>query len=441
MSLAGRFNRLLNDFEAMTRRVSADPARGRGSRKLDWPKALEAFAWFLTGYATEAYEESDADLGGGTDAVRVTTIHQAKGLEWPLVFLPALVNRRFPTKARASEHPRLLDSALFDAARYAGDESARKRILYVGLTRARDGLFVSWFTEARGKRSRFLDPVVKSMAPSAAAKDTIVPPDPNRRAAEPGIETYSPTELNLWRRCPYRYRLTRAWGFQAGLEPELGYGRANHHVLRSLADRAREGARPTQQLVDRELEAGFYLPYAPAGMRDDMREDAGAKLRSFVDRHGADFGKTIGAESRLEFPVGGSIVQGSVDLILSDPDGLEVRDYKTGEEDEQVDESEFQVRLYSAGLRRCGTPVARASIANLETGLRPVGVSTAELEAAEREAASLIASIQAGRFPARPGPACARCDFARICRFATIPSTCNSRVTEHPRARKKPRRR
>jgi DNA helicase-2/ATP-dependent DNA helicase PcrA len=418
MAIWGRFNRLLNDYEAMIRRVSADPARGRGSRNLDWPAALDGFAWYLKGYAVSAYEEADGDSGPAGPAVRITTIHQAKGLEWPVVFLPGLLGRRFPTKERHDRNPWLLDEGLFDAARYRGDESSRRRILYVGLTRARDGLFASWFSVGHGKRSRFLDPVVSGMNPPAAAPGTPVPPDPNRRAAEKDLRIFAPTELILWRRCPYRYRLSQAWGYQAGLVPELGYGRAHHNVIGRVAERARDGARVDAKLVARELDEAFYLPYAPAGMREDMKEGARERILRYALDHKESLVRTVETEARLEFPIDGALLQGAPDVILADGNALEIRDYKTEEDDSREEESNFQVRIYAGGLGKMGRPVARANVVNLSTGrVRPVGVTAPELAAAEKKAEEAVKAILSGRFPANPGPACARCDFARICRF------------------------
>lgn len=62
-----------------------------------------------------------------SDAVLITSIHKAKGLEWPVVILPSLVEGQFPFH---SERDRL----------DAGEEEAERRLFYVGITRAREAL-------------------------------------------------------------------------------------------------------------------------------------------------------------------------------------------------------------------------------------------------------------------------------------------------------------
>jgi DNA helicase-2/ATP-dependent DNA helicase PcrA len=81
--------------------------------------------------------------------VELLTIHAAKGLEWPLVFVAGLEEGTLP-------HERSLPTA-------EGIEEER-RLCYVALTRAAEKLFLSWAPgRSRGKtlqRSRFLEEIV-----------------------------------------------------------------------------------------------------------------------------------------------------------------------------------------------------------------------------------------------------------------------------------------
>jgi len=87
------------------------------------------------------------------DALVLSTVHQAKGLEWSRVFVPRLVEDSFP-------HRRALDEP--------GGEDEERRIFYVAVTRAMDELYLVYpLTLARGGRgptvlttpSRFLTEV------------------------------------------------------------------------------------------------------------------------------------------------------------------------------------------------------------------------------------------------------------------------------------------
>ncbi len=73
-------------------------------------------------------ETTDRKIEPDTDALRLTTIHQAKGLEYAVVFLINLADGNFPLR-RAIE---------------AGDVEEERRLFYVAVTRARDELYLCY---------------------------------------------------------------------------------------------------------------------------------------------------------------------------------------------------------------------------------------------------------------------------------------------------------
>src|SRR5438445_756680 len=81
-------------------------------------------------YLTQAALVAPADEGAGApEGVTLMTVHMAKGLEWAVVALAGLEDGLFPL-ARAAGEPGGLDE--------------ERRLCYVGLTRARDKLYLSW---------------------------------------------------------------------------------------------------------------------------------------------------------------------------------------------------------------------------------------------------------------------------------------------------------
>jgi ATP-dependent exoDNAse (exonuclease V) beta subunit len=83
------------------------------------------------------------------DAVTITTIHQAKGLHWPVVMVAALTKRDMATRgvlANADTIGAHLDKVHTNVEALGVDSidsSETERLVYVALTRARDHLFVS----------------------------------------------------------------------------------------------------------------------------------------------------------------------------------------------------------------------------------------------------------------------------------------------------------
>jgi DNA helicase-2/ATP-dependent DNA helicase PcrA len=92
--------------------------------------------------------ERFAPGSGAARGIHLMTFHRAKGLEFEAVFLPRLQDKELPSKQ----------------ARTDDEIAEERRLLYVGLTRAKRVLWLSWW----GKRSRFLTELgVAGSAPGA----------------------------------------------------------------------------------------------------------------------------------------------------------------------------------------------------------------------------------------------------------------------------------
>ena len=422
MANLGAFNELITDFESTRFRVSMS---GQGTNLRRWKeepdsrgRILEGLGWHMNLLGWDSYEERPPEDHRAVEAVSVSTVHQSKGLEWNVVFVPGLVDRRFPTVQRRSEWA--VPEDLFDRARYDGTVKDEARAFYVAATRARDACFLSSFEGGaklkRAKKESILLEPLKGVLPSPPAT---LPACELRKQEEPWV-TFTPSELFVYQRCPHQYLMRQVWGYQPRLKEELGYGKAVHAMMREVGARAARAERVTPEQAEQIVETDFYMPFPSKPAFARMKASAAKVLRKYVERHGKDLARTQSVEARIEFPVKGAVIRGVADVILRDNNEEEVRDYKTSE-DVAVDEiSKLQVQLYAHGLKSVGRNVTKGSLVDLSTSdVQPVSVATSDLKKARDEASHLTESILKGEFPAKPSKkTCESCDVQRICRYA-----------------------
>ena len=121
------------DESGYTGMLQADKSPQAQTRLENLKELVQAMAQFdsLSAYLEHVELVLDLDQGGHGDEVHISTLHAAKGLEWPLVFLPGWEEEVFPSKRAVDE------------GGLKGLEEER-RLAYVGITRARESARLSF---------------------------------------------------------------------------------------------------------------------------------------------------------------------------------------------------------------------------------------------------------------------------------------------------------
>lgn len=431
VGLLARFSNLLADYENATRRsrrVRQEDGTERvaaGTNRGIW--YYRNLAGYIQHYAKEAYEDFEGESFEETDAVAILTVHQAKGLEWPVVFLPSLTSRRFPSSKAGRDQDWLLPEAVFPEAtraRYQGGDAEERRLFYVAMTRARDCVYLSWFRRInqRQKPSPYLVDLFGADPPEGP--DLLPLPEPPEAGA--GVEAppsqVSFSDLALYDACPYQYRLANSLGFQNVLVAELGYGNAVHHVLRLIAEHAiANGRPPTEEEVAAYLDQGFYLPFASQPAHEAMFRSASGLVHRYRAEWAEDLCRVWATERAFEIHTEDGILAGRADVILDHengrPDSLAIVDYKTSTDDDRDPVFAFQLAVYAAAGRGEGLEVEAGYLHNLRAGNREErDISPAAADAAVAKARTLIRGIRRADFPARPETRkCKHCDYRRLC--------------------------
>jgi len=296
----GRFSNLLSDYESALR---------IGGNRLTWNKSnLDGLVWYLNLYATTAYEEQLGEDVRGIDAVQITTIHQAKGLEWNVVFIPAMVQGRFPSKYVGEQKTWQISRDLFPANRYDLKEDDERRLFYVAVTRAKNTLVLSAFRRISNRKSisKFLEEALKDNPKAIrsidVSSDMAIEVDVSASGAGEGeISSFDAEEIVDYTKCPHFYRMRYVWNYDAPMAEELGYGNALHYCLRRAVELCRDGYNPYSAILT-AVDDEFYMPYAPPEKAKKIKEGAKKILTNYVAEHLQDITSVAEVEYRLEFP-------------------------------------------------------------------------------------------------------------------------------------------
>jgi DNA helicase II / ATP-dependent DNA helicase PcrA len=382
-----------------------------------------------------------------TEAVHVLTCHKAKGLEFPIVFMVGMAQDRFPTRTR--REPVDLPDELVREAAIDGDYhlAEERRLCYVGMTRARETLTMTWARDEGDRPRRPSQFLLEALDVGPALPAEILRPSPMERIERlrpptevgrvrsvevpprPGLVeeplTLSYGQVSDYTDCPARYRYAHLIRLPTPVSHPLVVGRALHAAVQAFHRTQMAGSvMPLEELhaeLDRHWESTGFVTRAHEDARRASARDA---LTRFWNEQQASPAPVIGVEQEFAFRFGPDRVRGRIDRIDRDPDGaIGVVDYKSGDVRDPAtatrrSRESLQLAMYAlAWESEHGRPPDRLALHFLESG--EVGLSQAtpaRLEKARSLIASAAAGIRAKRFDANPGPMrCASCPFRTIC--------------------------
>ncbi len=406
---------------------------------------VPAFVAYLDLLIDAGDDPPTAEAESDADAVRVLTIHKAKGLEFPVVFLVSLVTDKFPSRGRRDPLP--LPDALMKDLLPSGDfhVEEERRLCYVGLTRAGRELFLTSGTDYGGARprkvSRFvleaLD--VPRAAPEPVRASAVQAVERHAPPAEPDAPTLIPLDQDAvlqlsfrqvddYMTCPYKYRYIHLLRVPVLRNHQVAYGSALHEAVQEYN---RRKARHQPVTAD-DLVAHFERAWVNEGFlsreHEDQRMEAGREaVRRFFAYQEASGTVPTFVEREFRFAVGQNVLRGRWDRVDVRGSEVVIIDFKSTDvraerdADRRAKDSE-QLSIYALAYEAVfGRQPDRVELHFLgrEVVVGHARKTEADLEAVRTMILEAAAGIRAQRFIATPDPyrACPYCAFNQICPF------------------------
>lgn len=389
------------------------------------------------------------DLEAGPEAVKILTAHGAKGLEFQYVFIANLVDKRFPAMERSEQIA--MPDALVKEILPQGDAHLQeeRRLFYVAMTRAKDGLFFSWAPDYGGKTlkkpSRFLIETgmsgKSSFAQIARKQEKIARPAADAEIAgadESRAPLYfSYSQLAAYSNCPHQYRFAHILKIPVMGKEQFSFGQTLHSAMQklfvALCEKkamaqpdlfgAKKAAEITFDEILRMYEQAWVDDWYESKAKKIERKKQGREiLKIFYEKHKGIWPEPLFLEKKFHFKISAGadscVVGGAIDRIDKCGRGLKLVDYKTGAPKSELRfEDKEQLLIYQlAAAELFKQEVASLAFYYLENNSEVEFLgSPDDLKKIKAKIISTVKMIKRGEFPPKPSALCAWCDFKEIC--------------------------
>jgi DNA helicase II / ATP-dependent DNA helicase PcrA len=420
-------------------------------------RSLPEFLEYLDYFEQSGLGQICLDDEAPGDSVQLMTVHGAKGLEFPHVFLLRVNHGCFPAKERSPlfEFPVKLMKEELPVGNFHIQEE--RRLFYVALTRAERKLTITTLTEKKGKVPTFIEDIlmeptvrkrdVLQISPKVKVRETTTGDDAGKNATtlfpsqsdRPRIhsriadwaESYHPptpeplklsaSAVDSYRKCPQLFLFSRQWSLKEGPAATLSFGAVMHTTVRRFIDQFRKGVK----LPFEEVVRVFETEWTSAGYEDEYQEseykkDGIEQLRVFHAEFLANPPEVVEQEKSFELPLENNvIINGRIDQINSlGKKDVEIVDYKTGKSRKEADaRRDLQLSIYAIAAKEILelNPVRLAFHYLQNNQVQATTRTDKQLDDAQKVVQEAAADIRAGEFSPKRGFACRGCAYKPVC--------------------------
>ncbi len=360
--------------------------------------------------------------------VQIMTIHQAKGLEFPVVVVGRLDKQPPQSENEDRELKRFYHKQppFEPDNRISGFDLARN--YYVAFSRAEHVLVLS----AGKQPNKYIAPLFKTLSPYVSGDNKLLPTVlPSKNESKQHKQRYSFTQdITTYETCPRRYEYFHEHGFQASQSNDYFVGQLVHQTLENIHRLICKGqfdSLHTGAVLRMFEKVAACLEQKTRGIKKGDKEEAWRQVLNYFQQNQRELQGVERAEVPISFEKDKYILTGQIDLLMRVKGKLHLLDFKTGQKQrktlEQLAAYERQLCTYAHIIEQRGEELPERLFIywtgeeRRQDALMEVYYQPEEVEPVGHYFDTLVANIHSRAFTAKPGPkSCITCELRGICR-------------------------
>ena len=322
----------------------------------DTEKFFNLYLKLLYDGGINEYEDDSEYAPSG--CVSFLTIHQSKGMEFPIVFVDSLANN---PRTKNDDILNYIEGQYFKRAAYEPHDQTKYfdfwRLFYTAFSRAQD-LLILTCNETSRTPSKYFKPVYRELE-DITSDDFDINEFTFAEVKDVNLkETFSFTShISVYETCPRQYKFYKELGFTPVRQGAMMFGILVHETIEDVH---RAAIRKEEHLITEEnINKWFDTNYASISKSEHsylapkQREAALKQVLKYVDRQHGDWSPIQQAEVDVSLVKEKYIIEGKIDLIKGDGDTVEIIDFKSEKKPdmdkhpERLEQYKRQLHLYA----------------------------------------------------------------------------------------------
>lgn len=438
-----KFSQLLTRFEAMFN-VNILP---KEKKNLHWllKQLFGNYLHFLYDGGLEEYEDFDMITPSG--CVSFMTIHQSKGLQFPVTMVTSL--GRSPRKS--------FDTLDEDIAQYYHHKTPWEplkrtkyfdfwRLYYTAFSRAQSLLVLTDLDTTRGERaegqrncpSKYFDAVYNDVPDweELFKSENTTPVLEEVKPSDIKHEYSFTSHILLYEACPLQYKFYRELEFMPVRNNSFLFGTLVHQTIEDIHKTVLEGR--ADEVTNEKIDAWLSENYRQISKAENAYFSESSlrvvrkNIQNYVDFAKGDWQKVKEAEVPVTLQQEDYILEGKIDLVRGQGDTYEILDFKTGkkpdvndpESKERLTQYRRQLEIYAKIIHeRTGKEISRLNLfytgTTDESPIVSYKYENASVEKTIKDVTDVVHRIEAKDFSIKKKcnpKQCGECDFRFYCR-------------------------